>query len=194
MTYLASHNSLTYAKPKRWWMKPLGFLAKCQDKTIWEQLVSGVTHFDIRMRMADSAPIACHGLIDYDVYVMGEIAYILIHARNHPEQSFGIRLVFERITDKSKSRSEYKRFDDLCAYVAKLAPDNVYISGRIKGQWGETFSANVRPDVYIREEYASYHNNKRHRIWGLFPRLWAMLNNKRLMKETQDAYLMIDFV
>nr|DAH01868.1 MAG TPA: hypothetical protein [Crassvirales sp.] len=31
---LGTHNSMSYLKPKRWWMRPFHFIAKCQSRHI----------------------------------------------------------------------------------------------------------------------------------------------------------------
>lgn len=63
---IGSHNTMTYLTPSKWWMKPLARFAKCQDKSLKEQIQSGVKCFDIRIRFDKyGKAYLCHGLITY---------------------------------------------------------------------------------------------------------------------------------
>ena len=53
---LASHNSLSYIKPKKWWEKLINFTSKCQSYDIETQYEYGVRLFDIRIRRAIIEP------------------------------------------------------------------------------------------------------------------------------------------
>lgn len=48
---LGSHNSATYLNPRKWWMKPFSWMAKCQNNTILNQIQLGATVFDFRIRL-----------------------------------------------------------------------------------------------------------------------------------------------
>lgn len=64
-----SHNTMTYLKPHKWWMKLINFTSKCQDKTPEEQYAAGVRYFDIRVCMEhdDTLPSYYgHGKIKYE--------------------------------------------------------------------------------------------------------------------------------
>lgn len=64
-----THNSLSYLKPRQWWLRPLAWIARCQDMTIEEQLQYGVRYFDIRVKFRNNIAISGHGLMDYDIPV-----------------------------------------------------------------------------------------------------------------------------
>lgn len=63
---LGSHNSFSYLKPTKWWMRLLTPWSKCQDKTIEEQYNDGVRYFDIRIAFKkDGSMRIVHNLIEY---------------------------------------------------------------------------------------------------------------------------------
>lgn len=74
---LASHNSLSFTKPRKWWEKLINFTAKCQSHDIQTQYIDGVRLFDIRLRRDwvscyshDYDAIAAHGLIEYKILLL----------------------------------------------------------------------------------------------------------------------------
>ena len=78
---LASHNSLSFVKPKKWWEKLINFTSKCQLYDIETQYLKGVRLFDIRVRRDDSSYGAYsaksgHGLITYDKCII-DVLYVL---------------------------------------------------------------------------------------------------------------------
>ena len=70
---IGSHNSGTYLMPNKWYIKFLSVFARCQNKTIEEQFLSGVRVFDFRIRITDydnnikliNNTKICHGLCEY---------------------------------------------------------------------------------------------------------------------------------
>lgn len=73
----ASHNSLTFAKPLRWWQWLFNPFSKCQRVDIVSQIAEGVRFFDLRVRFDGNGKlVACHGLVEYDINVMEKIAIL----------------------------------------------------------------------------------------------------------------------
>lgn len=67
MNRIGSHNSFSYLPVRKWWMKPLAFIARCQRESLYRQYQKGVRLFDLRVRFdKNRLPIICHGLIEYD--------------------------------------------------------------------------------------------------------------------------------
>ena len=63
---IGSHNSFTYLKPRKWWMRLFTIFARCQSKDILEQFEAGVRYFDLRVRFSDwHELIVCHGNMEY---------------------------------------------------------------------------------------------------------------------------------
>ena len=64
---LGSHNSWSYLPPRRWWMRPIAFMAKCQRVDIRTQYERyGVRCFDLRVRFNKyGLGIVAHGIVEY---------------------------------------------------------------------------------------------------------------------------------
>ena len=60
MKLIATHNSATGERPT-WWSSPLTLFARCQNKTIKEQLEAGCTLFDIRIKKVFGVWRCAHG-------------------------------------------------------------------------------------------------------------------------------------
>lgn len=81
---LASHNSLSFVKPKKWWEKLINFTSKCQSHDIQTQYTNGVRLFDIRLRRdwiscysREYDAIAAHGLVEYrDIIIPDVLDYL----------------------------------------------------------------------------------------------------------------------
>ena len=48
---IGSHNSITYATPRKWWMKLFAWAARCQEIPIEEQFKMGIRLFDFRYKI-----------------------------------------------------------------------------------------------------------------------------------------------
>ena len=66
---IGSHNSLSYIKPKKWYLMPFHFMARCQSKDYVKQYETyGVRLFDVRIWFdKDGNPEVRHGLMSFDI-------------------------------------------------------------------------------------------------------------------------------
>lgn len=63
---LGSHNTFSYLPLKNWWLYPFNFMAKCQSKTLGQQIAAGVGYIDIRIKMDAKGRLwLAHGLMKY---------------------------------------------------------------------------------------------------------------------------------
>lgn len=44
-----SHNTMSYLPPRHWWMRPFRAIARCQSRTLLEQLDAGAEAVDLRV-------------------------------------------------------------------------------------------------------------------------------------------------
>ena len=67
---LGSHDTMTYLPVKQWYFKPFHFTARCQSKSVYEQIENhGAKLIDIRIRFGkDCQPWFAHGPIMFDGY------------------------------------------------------------------------------------------------------------------------------
>lgn len=62
---IASHDSSTWQRPLQWWARLVPFLWRTQTKTFSQQLTSGVSYYDIRVRRNGNYWRTCHGIVDF---------------------------------------------------------------------------------------------------------------------------------
>ena len=70
---LGSHNSLSYLPPKKWYMKPFHFMARCQSVDYVKQYEEyGIRLFDIRLWFNEKGEIEVrHGLFVFNIDIKG---------------------------------------------------------------------------------------------------------------------------
>lgn len=64
---IGSHNAVSYLKIEKWYMRPFGFIAKCQDQPIVDQIKNeGIRCLDMRVRLDKKGNWKhSHGKCDY---------------------------------------------------------------------------------------------------------------------------------
>ena len=76
MVILGSHNSWSYLPVKRWWMRPIAFMARCQRIDIRRQYEMGVRCFDLRIFFDNNhlgtgdgkeVMFVAHGIVKYKI-------------------------------------------------------------------------------------------------------------------------------
>jgi hypothetical protein len=105
---IASHNSFTYLKPKKWWMRIGRFMAKCQSKTIQEQYEKyNARLFDLRVDFdKNDNVILRHGLAVYKI-TESEL-YSILDFLNTREDKVFLDITFECSYKESKNLPEHK--------------------------------------------------------------------------------------
>ena len=120
----ASHDTLTSYPLKQWWLTPLLFAARCQTKTIEEQLASGVRYFDLRFRQYNGKLYAAHGFMVFNitptqalfrlnawaVLNKTEIYYRILHEDTFSDDGMSLQ----------KFRNEILRLNSYCSKYMKL--------------------------------------------------------------------------
>ena len=103
---LGSHNSLTYLRPKKWWMRPFHFMARCQRASYKEQYEKyGVRVFDLRVWFTDNLDEEVrHGVMVFkatNIFIRDFLDYLNDKGDCH------LRIILEEdnITKKDKKAS-----------------------------------------------------------------------------------------
>ena len=111
---IGSHNSMSYLKPRRWYLRPFSFMSKCQSKTLKEQYEKfGVRLFDIRVSFdKDGTPYFAHGLMQYKGDVYEHLDYL------NTKLNVEVRLLLEEGWDDGSSFQE-THFKAFCSKVKK---------------------------------------------------------------------------
>lgn len=181
---LGSHNSWSYAKPTKWWMKFIRFTAKCQRKNIQEQYNLGARYFDLRLRGDDIV----HGAVVFNITKQqlfedlqwlndkGDvIVRILLDTRNANEYTTGL----------------VKQFVEDCRYLEQAYPNIQFDCGRNLYNWNVEYD--FHHEASTDDLYASVALPKLVDDW--LPILYAKFHNKaNIQRGTNKDVLLIDFV
>lgn len=184
---LASHNSMTYLKPKYWVLRLFRWIYRCQTKTIEEQYEAGVRYFDFRISFDHNGiPRFRHGLVVFkssDVFILNILKWL------NEKDDVIIRMVFEKDLHPEDSTI----FKVFCQEVQEAYKNITFTCGEnVKTKEVlYNFGTTVKLPVY--ERYSSVIGSK---LNGLWPWKFAKENNEKFINEykNKDCYLMIDFI
>lgn len=177
---IATHNSLSYAPVKQWYLKPFSWIAKCQSKSIDEQYKKGVRFFDIRLKDHKVA----HGIIKYSIVLQDTLKYL------DTKNDVIVRVLFEG--------GDEECFQSECELIETLFPSIKFCGGWDRNNRNRIVYKFKNPEPEYDNEYASYQQYKPdakwyHRFWAIWPWLYAKLNNKKI-KFNDNKYIMVDFI
>lgn len=187
---LATHNSLTYLKPKKWWMRIFRFCYRCQDKNIHQQYNDGVRYFDFRFSFNENEDFEIrHKLIPFklEFYDFLDIIKML-----NSKKDVVIRVVLER----NKYKNDETRFRNICKVLEDEYPNITFCCGEDVHSKKVIYQFKAGNGPQVIERYGSVYGGL---FGGLWPRRWAKKNNAFWYKECtekgyyDDKYLMIDF-
>ncbi len=187
---LQAHNSWSYLKPRKWWMKLLRFTARCQSKTIQEQYTNyEVRSFDLRVRFTkEDGLIIAHGPIEYD-YNLIQIYSDLDMINRWGDCS--VRILHEARNKKQYSGFSLDCFREFCRHLEEKYTGIKFFCGRNLYNWNVDYEFEYKPSM--EEKYSSVCPPKYLDDW--FPWIYARLNNRKNLEEGTDAdILSIDFV
>ena len=205
---LASHNTMSYLKPAKWYLAPFNFMSKCQSKTIQEQYEAGARLFDLRLVILTDdrdfylEPSFAHGLMAYKSPSVDEILSWL----NSRDEKVYVRFLLER--PDPKVHNEFRR---VCEHYEQTYT-NI-------GFWGHAYDKKTWTPIYtfkgslprpVIDKYASCNqtgatkwkgvlSSKNHSgllIDDLWPWLYAKLHNKKNREKykDEDVFLLQDFI
>jgi hypothetical protein len=123
---IATHDSLTAYPVKSWWLRPLNFLCRCQDKTLWEQYHAGARSFDLRFAKWRGLWYAAHGAMLYDV-TLERLVLELVWLRQSAFEPFYFRILCEdTFFRKSNARELLEDFEQLAEMYGLFADSAVF--------------------------------------------------------------------
>lgn len=185
---IGSHNSMSYLKPRRWYLRPFSFMARCQSKSLKEQYEKyGVRLFDIRVSFdKDGTPYFAHGLMQYKGDVYKHLDYL------NTKLNVEVRLLLEEGWDDGSSFQE-THFKAFCSKVKKKFKNIAFFGGIRKRDWTVIHDFKYKGPEY-KDLYSSMQPPK---YDDLFPYWYAKNNNKKNIEkfgDIDDYYLLMDFV
>lgn len=192
-----SHNSWTFRTPVKWYLKPLYFLAQCQEVDIQTQMKDyNISLFDLRVKFINNEPYIHHGLFNY-----GKVDYADLKLLN--DNNCYLRVMLESNSKMKDQILQEQQFITFCNELTQKYPNIKFFGGNRKFDGKDVYNFNTLQQPTLIDLYSSVttlfdSDNKYLRIlddW--FPRLYALLKNKKNLKEyvdTEDTYLFYDFV
>lgn len=174
---IGSHNTMTYLKPKKWYMYPFIPFAKCQSKDVEEQYDAGARWFDIRIAFDKKGdPEFKHGIMSYEGDVLKVFEYL------NTKDDVIVRVL---------SEDGHPFFSGYCLYLQNRFPNMRFSGGQNKKDWKQLHTFK-NEEYYSAEDYfASSPNNPK--WWGLFPWIYSFFKNRKIEERNVD-YLIIDYV
>lgn len=182
----ASHDSFTYLKPKRWYMRPFNFMSRCQRKTIEEQYnYYNVRMFDLRVAFDKNGnPFIRHGLMNYGYPNIGNILKWL-----NDKKDIYVRVILEKAKWECTYTQEFF-FKYYCAWLENNFPNIKFTEGRRKYDWHQLYPFKYNSPA-IDADFSSVKGSKLNDLW---PWLYAKGHNREAIKSCTKEWLMIDFV
>lgn len=191
MNNIASHNTMTYLSPAKWWMKIFNFVAKCQNKTLQKQLNLGIRNFDIRIDFDKHGnPRFAHGLIKYKVDDDKTGIYPYFDLLN----SYGnctVRIILEVSKYDKLVEKKTKWFIELVKYLVNKYKCIEFYGSNRKYDW-KVLVPNINKTTI---EYVQYVGSMDGLwIYKIYPRLYAMTHNIQVVGKYHPCITYIDFV
>lgn len=192
---IASHNSLTYLKPTKWWMRLFNFIAKCQNKTIKEQYEDyNVRMFDFRIDFNKNNNILIkHGLAVYNISTE-KLMNIFEYLNNKKGVKY-INIVFECSPEESINLPKWKEecFKSFCEFIENNYKNIRFIGGDVKYSWYKLYRFKNKHNPPSISKFAS--SATKNKFDDLWPWLYAKIHNKESLKENRNnKYIWLDFV
>lgn len=195
---LGSHNSLTYLPPKTKWMKFLTFFYKCQDKSLSEQIKSGVHVLDIKVRFRNNKVIVTNGQweVKYEYEMEDFINIILdtISIYRIDDDVIYINLSLDVDDVYIGQEFDFISFVDIFKQKINQVDENIKLIGGYRTFDNERVVITI-PKLFI----ATITNKTDKRSWWFekyFPKLFAKRMNEKnkILWENEDCLTLFDFV
>lgn len=188
---LGSHNSWSYLPPRRWWMRPIAFMAKCQRadiRTQYEQY--GVRCFDLRVRFnKHGLGIVAHGIVEYCFTaskIYEDLAWLDTKGDAYVRVIHEVRSVKQY---KSRRRDLFRQF---CERIEDSYKNIHFWCGRELYCWGYDYHFQG-DEPTCEERYASVCPPELIDDW--WPWFYARTHNRyALATGTKSDIMLIDFV
>ena len=188
---IGSHNSWSYLRPRKWWMRLIAFAARCQRVDIRTQYLKyGVRCFDLRMRYEHLEGVYAHGPVEYDMSCV-DVANALFWL-NEKGDCY-VRVIHEARTKEQYTKVGVELFREDCQQMQEHFPNIQFWCGRNLYDWNVDYQFQG-DEPTCEETYGSVVQGKKW-FYGWWPWLYAVTHNKRIKaRSTEKDILLIDFV
>ena len=192
---IASHNTMSYLTPAKWYMRPFHFIGRCQDLTLEQQLKKGVRVFDIRITFDKSyTPRFAHGRMMFKSKNVEHYLRII--------NTFGncsVRIILETPHNNDIDDIHMNLFTCLVMKWIGIFKNIKFFEGTRKYDWWQVVNINqLHPTPKYIQKISSMTGSI---LDDWFPRLYAMFNNRKNIDKyvkdnpsNKDGYIFIDFI
>jgi hypothetical protein len=192
---LASHNTMSYLTPAKWYMRLFHFVGKCQDLNIIDQHNLGVRMFDLRITYENGIPKFAHGHMTFKTTSVEHYLSLI----NSWDDCY-IRIVLETPKRNNSTNACHALLfkNDVERWINCY--NNIkFIEGARKYDWKYLVNPNklAKTPKYI-QKISSMTGSI---IDDWFPRLYAMFNNKKIIKmyvndnkSDENEFVFVDFI
>lgn len=188
---IGSHNSWSFLRPRKWWMRLIAFTARCQRYDIRTQYETyGVRCFDLRLRFTDQGNIIiAHGLVEYENHqqrlLFDELPFL------DKKGDVFVRVILETRSKKQYTPLQVSCFRQYCQKFVEIYPNIHFWCGRNLFNWEVDYAFKEEPTC--EEKYSSVCPPKVIDDW--WPWLYAWIHNpKNISQGTKSDILLIDYV
>lgn len=186
---LQSHNSWSYVRPKKWWLRPFHFMAKCQNVPIVSQFFGyDVKAYDLRIRFDEKGqPVVAHGFFVFDLSyedLCEDLDFL-------NDKHCTVRILHEVRSKKQYTEESINRFRAFCSVMQNKYPNITFYCGRNLYNWEIDYEFGNEPSE------TSYYSSvtKPYLLDDWWPWWYAKFHNKKNLKKSVDTdILAIDFV
>ena len=191
----ASHNTFSYAEPLQWWLRPFAFVARCQSKTLQEQVEAGIRVFDLRIRQDKNGGwIIAHNAFIYvrGIKILHALEWLDEVARESDLPVY-VRVLHEVRNSRQARQSSSVAFNSLCDWLNRTYHHIMFFGGQRVMDWRQDYVFPTVGDIDYIERHASVRWPRWLHWW---PWLYAHLHNEEIEKEYQDKsdVVFMDFV
>ena len=194
---LGSHNTMSYLPPTKWWQYILRPVYRCQIKTLKQQIESGVTYFDLRIRESKSNTwVFAHGCVTLKDSSLLQALNII----NSRVNKATVRLIYEGKPNDVISST----FKTACRNIEQTYSNIQFVGGFAKQGWQRLYKFKGDDDSEPLQWVGSMQPMRTKGWWkhpwryygSLLPCLWAAMNNYKLYADpiADDKVVLLDFV
>lgn len=202
-TIIGTHNSMSYLPPRRWWHRLMLPFARCQSKTIDEQLAAGARCFDLRVSfdrngMAQFRHGWCRFGGDTVTGVLtrlqqyGEPIYVRLILEEPPSVWNAVKKALGlKVAQKPDPVNEYY-FPRRCALYQKTYKGLTFIGGNRKYDWAQLHDFGTG-DIPLHQRVSSMDSKA---TWWqrLLPWLYARKHNADNMGRQNKGINLFDYI
>lgn len=200
---IGSHNTMSYLKPAKWYLRPIAFMGRCQKVDLYSQFFDyNVRYFDMRVRFSKSGyPGFHHGIFGFtNTSVYGKL-YQLNEYSKSVEDKVYVRIILEQKHKKSDDLFQEMCFKEFCSTCRKDYPNLVFVGGRRDYDAKQIYHFKTKEPTLdskfssVTHPFGGNKNSFWAKIDDLWPWLYSKLHNKKSYKAgTALDVLFLDFV